>query len=139
MIRHTKNYYRVGCGSWWMHWLKSPMYLCQDIRDTWQRGRNGWCSTDCWNLDSYLSTVILETLQHFKEGTQGYPGVFESIDEWYAQLDLMIDGWTAQRELTDENTWDYENVPYDEWAEPLRKRRDVGFASFKEYSGGLWS
>ena len=68
---------------WWIRygiWTKLediPPY----IKRFWQRGCRGWGDSDVWGLDSYLSNVILETINSLKNQLHGNPCELE-FEEW---------------------------------------------------------
>jgi hypothetical protein len=53
-----------------------------------QRKRRGWCDSDCWNIDMYISRVLSGMLAHLAEHNQAYPGQppFETPEKWEAHL-----------------------------------------------------
>lgn len=55
-----------------------------------ERIKNGFDSTECWNLDNTIAGFVLPRLKLFKEHANGYPSSFKTMDEWYEVIDKMI-------------------------------------------------
>lgn len=83
-------------------WFHSPKTFYENIesffrwiKHSFQRAFRGYADCDTWGFDSYLSEVIANGLKHLKKYTHGYPGDFNSPEEWEAALQTMIDGFEA--------------------------------------------
>ena len=48
---------------------------------------------EAWSLDYSIAIFILPRLRLFKENKAGYPGCFNSIEEWDEVLDNMINAF----------------------------------------------
>jgi hypothetical protein len=70
-----------------------------------QRARRGWCDSDCWNADGYITRVLAGMLAHLAEHNQAYPGCppFDTPEKWSAHLrdlSLRLRAWTDEDELS---------------------------------------
>jgi hypothetical protein len=71
-----------------------------------QRATRGWCDSDCWNVDGYITRVLAGMLAHLAEHNQAYPGCppFETPEKWSAHLrdlSVRLRAWTDEEdELT---------------------------------------
>ena len=70
-----------------------------------QRGKRGWADCDWWNMDRYLSTIILPMLKQLKENQHGYPGYGQAStpEKWDAILDKMIEGFEAANRVIEDD------------------------------------
>lgn len=46
---------------------------------------------DTWSMDYTLSMVMVHAFKEFKRLTNGHPGTLNSMQEWYAILDKIIE------------------------------------------------
>lgn len=51
---------------------------------------HGWWSEALWGIDTYISRHYLPILKEFKKKHVGYPGEFNSPEEWDVVLDKII-------------------------------------------------
>lgn len=65
-----------------------------------ERASQGFSEYDWWNFCDYIAWVNIAALEKFKTGV-GHPGDLNSMDEWIAELQIMIDGFKAHLELND--------------------------------------
>lgn len=110
-----------------------------------QRLERGFDDTELWNLDHTIIQFILPRLKAFKEEVHGFPGTFETMEEWYHALDEMIWAmeWYASEDIHDDYKQDEngnylkdENnnlVPTDE-----NLRAKNGWQLFCDNFFGLW-
>jgi hypothetical protein len=63
-----------------------------------QRGTKGYSYRDLWSLDNFLAVQLATVLSDFRDATWGYPSTFESMEEWEAVLDEMVEGFTIWAE-----------------------------------------
>jgi len=94
-----------------------------------ERATQGFSTYDWWNFNSYLSFVITGGLKKFLADGNGYPGAFESVDEWNVILEKMIAGFEQAEALSN----GYE-MPTPEQSAVV----DEGFALFAKWYGHLW-
>lgn len=68
-----------------------------------QRGKRGWADVDAWDIDSYLTPIMIGMLSRMlKGGILGYPDGI-SPEEWEDNLKRMLEGFqAAQQILNDE-------------------------------------
>ena len=45
------------------------------------------------NLDATIAAFIIPRLEAFKDATQSYPADLDSLADWHAELDVMIDSF----------------------------------------------
>jgi hypothetical protein len=104
----------------WLRWLiynakDVPHNTYRKIKRGWQRAYWGLADEDVWELDYYLSRVILRGLKKLKENKQGCPcldGYDSTIKEeseamfkeWDMILDSMIWTFEATRKIQ-QNDW----------------------------------
>jgi hypothetical protein len=96
-----------------------------------ERMTNGFSVYDWWNFNNYLSWVIIQGLEKFKDGA-GHPvnDEINSMDDWRAILDKMIVGFKAMERLMD----DFDITT----AEEDRALWEEGSALFVKYYPTLW-
>ena len=60
----------------------------RNIRRAWQRACYGFCDADVWDLNSYLSVLLRETLYYLSENNHGYPalGLYADDELWKRDL-----------------------------------------------------
>lgn len=58
-----------------------------------QRIERGFDDTETWNLEYVIAQFILPRLKRFKELTNGYPVGMKTMENWYAELDKMIEAF----------------------------------------------
>lgn len=97
-----------------------------------QRMERGFDDSETWNLDLTIVNFMIPRLKVYKEKTAGYPGKLSNIEEWYAILDKIIEGfelWTTHFdwEVNDINTINENNMKVDE-----------ALKLFAEYFRDLW-
>lgn len=70
-----------------------------------ERAEKGYSVYDFWNFCEYIAWVNISALEDFKTGA-GHPADLKSMDEWIAELDIMIDGFRAHIDM--QNDWNKE-------------------------------
>jgi hypothetical protein len=80
-------------------YLFNPHSLPTFERDILERGKYGYSHRDCWNLDEYLTQIMISSLRYFRNLRSGIPsslyipcGTEEGEREWDAILDKIISG-----------------------------------------------
>jgi len=58
----------------------------------------GWTPSDCWNLDYFLTNIVIETLTYFSKETVSYPGTYKSFEDWNAELQSIITAFIDYKE-----------------------------------------
>jgi hypothetical protein len=53
-----------------------------------QRAKRGWCDSDCWSIDGYITRVLSQMLDYLSVHNQAYPGQppWETPELWEAHL-----------------------------------------------------
>lgn len=103
------------------------------VRHMEERSINGFSTYDWWNFCDYIAWVNIQALEKFQDGA-GFPADLHNMDEWRAELDIMIAGFKAQLTIS--------NLEYDfrdkEAVAELQKAKADGFALYAERFGDLW-
>lgn len=61
-----------------------------------ERGRKGYCYSDLWEFDNWLSSLIARGLREFKQNCYSYPNDIDDWDKWMMVLNEMIDCFEEQ-------------------------------------------
>ena len=85
--------------------------------------RDGYDSSELWDLDVTFAKFILPRLKGFRDRTISYPSTMETFEEWSSALDEMIYGF--ENAIEDSDSTDYDR---------LRK----GLELFGKYYRDLW-
>lgn len=118
-----------------------------DRYDGWKQQRltRGFDDTELWNLDGTILQFIIPRLKAFKESVHGYPGNYDSFEQWKHDLDEMI--WAMEYYDERENWPDFkkdehgnfikdengEFIPTEEYS-----RAKNGWKLFCDNIFGLW-
>lgn len=99
----------------------------------------GYCHVSIYNLDSYLSEVIVQRLKLFKKiNIYSAPCNFDTWEEWEAILDRLINGfdsWKTESIYTEAKSNGLDS------AEAMKKQNEYNEETlrlFTEYFGHLW-
>lgn len=110
-----------------------------------QRLERGFDDTELWNLDATILQFIIPRLKEYREMVNGYPGLFNSADEWHNALDEMIWAmeWYVSEDIRDEFKKDkYGNFFKDENGHLVpteeHQRAKNGWKLFCENFFSLW-
>lgn len=114
-----KSCYRLSYWKTWVHFINPETYW-RAIKYFCQRGYRGYADCDTWNLNSYMTTVLLGSIKHLQEYVHGYPQSCSDypmdhiyteddpddtgFEKWQSILSEMIEGLEAAIELEEENT-----------------------------------
>jgi hypothetical protein len=105
----------------------------REIRWFFQRMLYGYSDEDLWNLDYFLADLIQRSLKSFKnDANYSHPGSMTK-EEWDAELDIMIKGFTDVQAYLDDC---YDN---DEEKAVLIESFDKGMKSFHKNFFSLWT
>ena len=124
--------------------MKDPITWGQDEdkveRHTRERGERGFSEFDWWNFDEYLTFVIIGGLEKFRDEGHGFPGGFESFEDWQTILNEMIAGFEAHQRLVNLDGWDSKATreQNDAWQESNEMLWNHGSRLFIKYFGHLW-
>jgi len=126
-----------------------------------QRGQRGWSDRDWWNLDYYISNILIGGLNKIKKEGNSHPPKI-TYKEWKKVLNNMIDTFKTAQKMMDNNIL---YIPTNKWNKkqykdlkiftknfnkkhPEDKHRvltkkqvkkfEEGFDLFKEYFFQLW-
>lgn len=89
-----------------------------------ERVEQGFSTYDWWNFNSYIAWVNIAALEKFKDGA-GFPADLKGMDEWRAELDVMIDGFKALVRIMDDydpRTTEHDKAVYDKGMALYAKR-----------------
>lgn len=110
-----------------------------------QRLERGFDDTELWNLDHTIIQFILPRLKAFKEQLHGYPGNYDSFEQWQHDIDEMIWAmeWYDSEDIHDEFKKDeYQNFLKDENGNLVptddNLRAKNGWQLFCDNFFGLW-
>lgn len=126
--------------------LKKIAWPFRVIKDVILRAKYGFCPRDTWNLDTYLATVLQNSLIWFSKNHHGYPGTMTN-EEYEEKLAQMIE--YTKEYLADyddyfapdtRDTEDYEALM--KYYREMRKKKedsiDAGFKLLRELFETLW-
>lgn len=113
-----------------------------------EKKETGMTSDETWDLKTNIAVFLVPRLKFFKEkqmNVGGYPGCFDSVEEWHKVLDKMIFAFEAR--LKDE--FDVPEKYFEKYSKYDEERNlkaqddywnDVaeGTRLFAEYYGCLW-
>lgn len=115
--------------------------LIHGIKYAWQRINEGICDTDVWNLDFYISKVIVDGLRRLAKTAHGYPTEFGSFENWAKWLNDTADMIDQGINFNEENAEFFDSWTTDE----LIKKETESYKTWKEglyrvadYIGNLW-
>lgn len=94
-----------------------------------ERAQQGFSEYDWWNFTDYIAWVNIQALERFKSGS-GFPGDLRNMDEWVAELEIMVDGFRAKIEM--DNDWDEHNI------EERKARYEKGMNLYIKRLSHLW-
>lgn len=100
------------------------------FKHIWQRKVRGFDDSETWDLGFTFAKWFAPRLRRFKEVTIAFPGNFNSMDEWQAVLQEMLEGFEL---MADEDVY----FPCPEDSESQKKiQRSLDL--FHEYIYALW-
>lgn len=85
------------------YWLRPWLFVrdaYRELRCFMQRGANGWCNADTWDLQYYLAQVMRDSILHLKKKHHGYPG-YMTEKKWDKELLTMARRFDMFLELDD--------------------------------------
>lgn len=75
--------------------------MFESIKTFVERGHKGYCSSDLWSFDNWLSSLIARGLREFKQNCHGYPNDIDDWDKWMGVIDEMIECFEEQNRNID--------------------------------------
>lgn len=87
---------------------------------------------ETWDLDISFAKYMVPRLKTFKKNTIGHPSSLESMDEWYAILDKMIDAFTY---IADGGIFEIDFIVGND---EMNKKIEEGLDLFRKYYFNLW-
>ena len=93
------NIFKKGYHNW-----KCPIYnikqFFRNCKYAWQRATKGYSDWDIWDLGTYYSDIISNSMTQFANETDGYPYGM-SYDEWVEKIRLIAHKIKASNEYED--------------------------------------
>lgn len=127
-MKNELNVFTNGYLPWYpSNWWSNIKYFFRSFRRAWQRVIRGYSDSDLWNLDIYLSNLMITSLTQFRTETLGYPGYMNSEEEWYAILDKII---FLLKQASEEEPLEEKN-DLAEWYEEYLETRTLSFTEVK--------
>ena len=99
MIEHKNdlNVFTYGYYSWRYpkNWFSNIKNFFRSIIRAWQRATQGYCGWDVWDLDTYYTELMRDTLIHLAENHFGHPQEFEHEErqEPDGSYTVLKDSW----------------------------------------------
>lgn len=75
------------------NWFRNAKTFFRQIKWAYQRITRGFCDCDYWDLDTYLSELLAQSLKKLADDGNGYPGTeeFPTYESWQEYLYKIID------------------------------------------------
>jgi len=88
---------------WWYYRTSRNLpYKIRCIKWFFIRGWNGWAPNDTWDLDSYLTRVICESVKALSQRDMSVPDHFKEPKHWKTFLMKQIHDLEAWMQIEDE-------------------------------------
>jgi len=102
-----------------------------------QRIKHHFATSDVWNFCDTNAAAQIHALTELKEMAHGHPvyGGIETMDDWYAALDKMIDGWQAVLDL---ENWKFVPGEYGKVRDACEQRFHEGMELYVKFYWSLW-
>ena len=111
--------------------------MLRGIRRWLERARKGYCYSDLWSFDHWLSKTIARGLREFKEITYTYPNDIDDWEEWMKILDEMIECFAEQARGIDNLDGDFMER-YKRRQENRKAKLHRGLELLGKYYYDLW-
>ena len=87
-----------------------------NLKNAWMRITRGWCYTDLWNMNDYLTDVMIDMFRMLALKHDGYPGKepFKTDTEWTSWLYYIAGELEATKEEFYQNKNEFKNEYYKE-------------------------
>lgn len=150
-VKFTKSFWKSLNRMVWLqrtYWLRPRTYK-RIIKTFIQRGRRGWADEDVWNLHSYYSKVIAESMRHLKDNHMGVSSAImgnpfnppkrkltiEEGDKIWCQImeDIAV-GFESYEKMI----YDYELHPDSQAYKDLDAKWKKGHKLLIKHYGGFW-
>ena len=84
------------CWSPWKYpsnWIRNARVFFRQFKWAYQRVTRGFCDYDYWDLDTYLSELLAQSIKMLADKTHGYPGTeeFPTYESWQQYLYKIVD------------------------------------------------
>lgn len=124
---YSKHYYIT-------HPWKFFAHMWDNWRAAWHRITKGYCASDIWDFDHYLTTLLPAMLRELADNSIGYPGVepFETPEKWKDWLLGMADKLELLQEDWAETRNEYEELYFH--ALDLHRKADPSTATYDTYN-----
>jgi len=141
----------------WTKIIDWPMDFYRDVKWFIQRGRRGYSDRDRWDIDFYLTSIIVPMVKNLKENHSSVPtwtkekSEEEAEKEWNDILDDIIFAWETNNKIL-ETDWIYVTKNNRKRLEnAFKNRKDMhvmtkeeceryrkGMRLFTKHLNGLW-
>lgn len=109
------NVFEYGIDNWKpRQWFHNIRQFFRNIRFAWQRATKGYCDWDTWDLDTFYTNLLIDSLQKFRKEANGHPMYLQSIEAWHEILDeiiLLLKQYAEEAPIEEEN--EYETAYYE--------------------------
>ena len=75
------------------NWPKNARLFFRQFKWAYQRITRGYCDFDYWDLDTYLTELLSQSIKTLADETHGYPGneEFPTYESWQEYLYKIVD------------------------------------------------
>lgn len=89
------NVFNTRWSSWKYpsNWTRNMRAFFRQFKWAYQRVTRGFCDYDYWDLDTYLSELLAQSLKKLADDGNGYPGTeeFPTYESWQEYLYKIVD------------------------------------------------
>lgn len=74
------------------NWIRNARVFFRQFKWAYQRVTRGFCDYDYWDLDTYLSELMAQSIKMLADNTHGYPGTeeFPTYESWKEYLYKIV-------------------------------------------------
>lgn len=97
-MKKEKNRLSVFNTDWcpWKYlsnWPRNVRLFFRQFKWAYQRVTRGFCDFDTWDLDTYFSMFLADSIKHLADNTHSYPGTeeFPTYESWHDYLYKISD------------------------------------------------
>ena len=130
------NINKFGYHPWYpQNWFHNIRQFFWHFKLRRQRAKYGFCEADLWDMDSYLTELIITMLQNFPKKIHGAPHQYfdytnDSVQPWVDKIKEVQTQWEIMDHCIDESIVLSEN--------DFIQARDDAFNALKEIFFYLW-
>jgi len=103
------------------NWFNNIKQFFTNIKLAYQRATKGYCDYDVWNLDTYLTYLLRDSIKYLAEHSHSYPGrdAVDTPEKWETCLLTISNLLDRSIERTFEENQYYKNPFEDEYEKYL--------------------